>query len=233
MSSTSMMEKIPFGRELVVMGMAAMTTFLCLSGTASRSVSESGVIMQLPPVLGGMDGTAQPLSEGEKVILPGDTESVKMSYQAISGEMASAQIVLAGGEKRSIHRPEICLPAQGWTLEGGNAVTVKLSNGHELQVMRLLASRPIELKDGTKVPLQNVFLYWFIGNKTTTPYHLKRIMKTNLDMVFHNVNHRWAYVVVSAPVLQGLIPNGKNLEMTKEMLFSIVSELAPKIMKNP
>ena len=233
MKSFPLIPRIPFGREAVALGLAALTIVLCLSGGTSRSVSESGVIMKLPAVLGAMSGTPQPLSEGEKMILPGDTETVKMSYQGVSGDMASAQIVLAGGEKRSIHRPEICLPAQGWTLEGGNVVTVKLSNGHDLQVMRLMAERPVELKDGSKVRLKNIFYYWFIGSNTTTPYHLQRILKTNLDMVFHNVNHRWAYVVISAPVLKGLVPNGKNLEQTDAMLSSIVSDLAPQIMKNP
>jgi hypothetical protein len=56
---------------------------------------------------------------------------------------------------------------------------------------------------------------------------------TNFDMVFHNVNHRWAYVVVSAPVLRGLVPGGNDLKQTDAMLDSAVRELAPEIMKNP
>jgi hypothetical protein len=56
---------------------------------------------------------------------------------------------------------------------------------------------------------------------------------TNLDMVLHNINHRWAYVVVSAPILKGLVPDGRDLEQTDEMLSRSVSELATKIMRNP
>jgi hypothetical protein len=213
--------------------MAGITLIACFRGGTSRSVSESGIIMELPDSLLGMHGTRVPVSEGEKVILPKDTEMAKEQYQSASGRFLSAQIVLSGGEKRSIHRPEICLPAQGWTLESGKAVTVKLSGGKPLEVMRLTARRPVVLNDGTKKELENVFYYWFVGKNVTTPYHFRRILLTNLDMVLHNVNHRWAYVVVSVPVLKGLIPGGNDLRQTDEMLDAAVRELAPEIMKNP
>jgi hypothetical protein len=225
--------KLPFVRELTVILLAGITLLFCLHGSKSMGVSESGVIMQLPEELRQMQGKVTPESESEKAILPGDTEMVKMTYQDSLSDNVSVQIVLAGGEKRSIHRPEICLPAQGWTLDGGHVKTVKLSNGHDLQVMRLTARRPIVLNNGTKSELENVFYYWFVGHNATTPYHLRRILMTNLDMVFHNINHRWAYVVVSAPVLKGLAPHGKDLQQTDEMLSASIAELAPKIMKNP
>jgi len=231
--TSTFLESIPFGRELVVLCMAAVTVFLCLMGSGKMAVSESGVIMTLPPVLLGMSGKAVPASEGEKAILPSDTELVKMSYQGGVADLVSAQIVLAGGEKRSIHRPEICLPAQGWLLEGGHVVTIKLKNGHPLQVMRLTASRPITLNNGSKASLENIFYYWFVGYQTTTPSHLERILKTNLDMVLHNINHRWAYVMVTAPVLKGLVPGGRDVSQTDELLQHFVSEVAPAIMKTP
>jgi hypothetical protein len=110
---------------------------------------------------------------------------------------------------------------------------VKISNGKELEVMRLTARRPVTLNNGNTAELDNIFYYWFVGHKVTTPYHLRRILMTNLDMVFHNVNHRWAYVVVSSPVLKGLVPGGKDQAQTDEMLSEAVRELAPEIMKNP
>jgi len=230
---TALFGRIPFCREAVVLLMTGITLFLCFQGGSSESVSEAGVLMNLPEILLGMEGTPIPVSEGEKTILPKDTEMAKKQYQSVSGRFLSAQIVLSGGEKRSIHRPEICLPAQGWTLESGKVIPVKLSNGKELEVMRLMARRPIVLKDGSKTEIENVFYYWFVGKNVTTPYHLKRILLTNLDMVFHNINHRWAYVVVSAPVLSGLIPGGNDLKQTDAMLDNAVRELAPEIMKNP
>lgn len=228
-----LVEKTPFGRELVVVLMAGITLYACHEGGTSKSVSESGILMNLPDQLLGMLGTPMTPSEGEKAILPKDTEIAKMQYKGYPTDILSAQIVLAGGEKRSIHRPEICLPAQGWTIEGSSVIPVELSNGHIIHVMRLTASRPILLNSGAKTQLKNVFYYWFVGHGVTTPYHLQRILMTNFDMVFHNTNHRWAYVVISAPVLDGLVPGGKNIGQTDDMMKKAVSELAPKIMKNP
>lgn len=236
MNTQSLNEKtcpIPFAREVVVLLLALAALLLCFKGSKSMGVSESGVIMKLPAELLELQGAPVPISESEKAILPGDTEMVKMEYQGGVSDRVSAQIVLAGGEKRSIHRPEICLPAQGWTLEGGHVEKVKLSNGHDLQVMRLTARRPIILNNGSKSELENIFYYWFVGHNATTPYHLQRILMTNLDMVFHNINHRWAYVVISAPVLKGLAPHGRDLHQTDELLSQVVAELAPQIMKNP
>jgi hypothetical protein len=65
----------------------------------------------------------------------------------------------------------------------------------------------------------------------STPSHLVRILKTNFDMLLHNTNHRWAYTIVSAPVLKGFAPDGKNQEETLDSLKSFVAELAPEILK--
>lgn len=231
-SIKSYIDRIPFGREWIVVMMAGITLLTCFQG-GEASATESGVIMNLPDTLLSKSGTPAPISEGEKTILPKDTEIAKMVYQSALEAPLSVQIVLSGGEKRSIHRPEICLPAQGWTLESGRMVPVKLSNGKQLEVMRLTARRSVMLNNGSKAELENVSYYWFVGHEVTTPYHIKRILMSNFDMVFHNVNHRWAYVVVSAPVLKGIVPGGKDLKQTDEMLNDAVGELAPKIMKNP
>jgi hypothetical protein len=218
---------------MVVVMMAGITLVVCLRGGTPKSASESGVKMLLPDKLRGMNGTPSAISEGERAILPKDTEIAKMVYQSPAGAPVSVQVVLSGGEKRSIHRPEICLPAQGWILESGGVVPVRLSNGRRLDVMRLTAKRTVTLNNGSRVKLENIFYYWFVGRGITTPYHLERILLTNLDMVFRNVNHRWAYVVVSAPVLMGLVPGGMDQGQTDGMLHDAVRELAPAIMKNP
>lgn len=224
-------DRIPMGRELIVVILSGITLYACFHGGTPSKGLESGIIMELPGKLQEMNGTITPPSEGEKAILPSDTEILKMTYQGLDRTPLSVQIVLSGGEKRSIHRPEICLPAQGWTLESGGVIPVRYSDGKRLDVMRLTAKRAIMLGNGKKAELENVFYYWFVGHKVTTPYHLRRILLTNFDMVFHNVNHRWAYVMVSSPVLKGLVPGGKDLPQTDEMLEDAVKELAPKIMK--
>jgi hypothetical protein len=138
--------------------------------------------------------------------------------------------VLAGAEKRSIHRPEVCLTGQGWTLKSGVVETIALSDGKKLDVMKLIIGRPVRLPNGEQKELTSLFLYWFAGKDSTTPHHLERILKTNFDMLLHNTNHRWAYIIVSAPVLDGFVPGGKNQEQTLEMIKEFIGEVGPEIM---
>jgi len=215
----------------IVLLLAAMVFFLCRSTPNISAGTEAGVLMTLPELVGGFTGAEQPVSESELLLLPGDTKFAKKEYTDFGGDRISSQIVLAGGEKRSIHRPEICLPAQGWNLKSGHAVPITLDNGKTLTVMKLSIARPIEVRPGEQKQLNSIFLYWFVGKNMTTPFHWRRLAHANWDRVVHNINHRWAYVIVSAPVLEGLAPNGKSEAKTMKMLEEFVAELAPEIMK--
>ncbi|MFM8718311.1 MAG: exosortase-associated EpsI family protein, partial [Chthoniobacterales bacterium] len=170
----------------------------------------------------------EPVSPSELALLPGDTEFAKKIYQDLRGDTLTAQVVLSGGEKRSIHRPEICLPAQGWTIQSGEAVPIMLSNGRTLDVMKLTLTRQIEVAPGERRTLKSYFLYWFVGKDTTTPYHWVRLAKTNWDMVTKKIQHRWAYVIVTAPVLEGFKPGAKSDQQTLDTLKDFVRQAVPK-----
>jgi hypothetical protein len=217
-------------RSVVILVLAGLTIVACLWGTAPATKSEPGVVMELPGTLTGLWGSDQPVSEAEKVILPVDTEFAKKIYSDGLGSDIFCQIVLAGAEKRSIHRPEVCLPAQGWTIKSGEVVPVQLVDGRILEVMKLTVTKPVTLNNGAQRDLTSVFCYWFIGKHATTPHHFVRVLKTNLDMLLHNTNHRWAYVIVNAPVLEGFVPGGKDLQQTTARIEAAIAELGPQIM---
>jgi hypothetical protein len=223
-------QAFPFWRVLAVVGLAGATVAVCLWASPVTEKSEAGIVMHLPGSIGGLWGTDLPVSESEKVILPTDTEFAKKLYSDGLGNDIQCQVVLAGAEKRSIHRPEICLPSQGWTVKSGEVHPVKLANGASLDVMQLTVVRPVMLNNGQQRELTTLFCYWFVGKDTTTPHHIARVIKTNIDMLLHNINHRWAYVIVSTPVLQGFVPGGKNLEQTTAHLDAFSAALAPQIM---
>lgn len=218
-------------RAALVLVLTGVVYLLCLSTPESEEGTVAGVIMKLPDTVGAFTGEDQPVSDAELRLLPKDTGFAKKAYKDGDGDQISSQIVLAGGEKRSIHRPEICLPAQGWNMKTGSEVPITLDDGRTLDVMRLIISKPVEIRPGITKELTSIFLYWFVGKNITTPSHVVRLAHTNWDKVVHNVNHRWAYVVVSAPVLEGFAPNGKNQEETMKMMESFVGEIAPKIME--
>lgn len=219
-------------RATVVAAVGGAVFFLCRDNPETRVASEAGVDMDLPSKVGGFSGTPQEVSESERVILPGDTEFAKMLYTNSSGDQVNCQIVLSGGEKRSIHRPEICLPAQGWVKKSGAAIPVRLDDGRTIDVMKLTISRPVEVQPGVRRELTSYFLYWFIGKGTTTAHHWQRILSSDWDRVVHGISHRWAYVIVSAPILEGFTSGGKNADETLSMLTEFIGELAPDIMKS-
>ncbi|MEI8293487.1 MAG: exosortase-associated EpsI family protein [bacterium] len=221
---------VPFWRGILLVSIASITVVACIWGSPPPKKSEPGVVMNLPETLVGLWGSDQPVSESEKVILPADTEFAKKFYSDGLGRDIHCQIVLAGAEKRSIHRPEVCLPAQGWTIKSAEVLPVQRNDGSVLRVMKLTIAKPVTLRNGAQRELTSIFCYWFIGKHTTTPHHFVRVFKTSVDMLLHNVNHRWAYVIVNAPVLEGLTPGGKNLEETTAMVKTAIAELAPQIM---
>lgn len=220
---------IPWWRSIVFILAGVITIFACTRYSNIGTASEAGVIMQLPNSVGNLWGVDQPVSESEKVILPPDTEFAKKIY-GFGDDKIQCQIVLAGAEKRSIHRPEICLPGQGWSIKSGDVINVPLKNGHSLPVMKLTMTRTVQVSQTTHKELTALFLYWFVGKDSTTPYHWERILKTSWDRVVHKTNHRWAYVIVSAPVLAGFTPDGKDTKQTLEMLTNFIHEAAPEFM---
>jgi hypothetical protein len=219
-----------FIRSGVFLALAVVVFFLCRQNPNANINMESGVNLTLPERVGSFTGKSAEISESEHVILPADTRFAKMLYTSLGGEQINCQVVLSGGEKRSIHRPETCLPAQGWTKKTSQAIPVKLDDGRTLEVMKLVISRPVEVRPGERRELTSLFLYWFVGKDITTPHHWYRILHTDWDRVVHGVGHRWAYVIVSAPVLEGFVPGAKNQEQTLESLKAFIGEVAPEIM---
>jgi len=221
----------PYRRIAVVVALGMATVLAFRFSSSVNNATESGVIMELPDRVGGFTGRDQPLSEGEIAVLPKDTEIVKKAYTDASGNVVNAQVVLSGAEKRSIHRPELCLPAQGWSVNRRQTFPVKLADGRPIEVMRDSISRPVEVSPGVTKPLPSYYCYWFVGKDITTPSHVMRLFLTSWDRVVHRKNHRWAYVAVSAPVLEGFKWQGKNAEETERMLSGFISQLGPRIMK--
>ena len=225
---TASVVAIPWWRSVLLAILSAATVWLCRESAPAEVSPEAGLVMNLPTLVGEWWGTEEPVSPSELAILPGDTEFAKKIYQDLSGDTLTAQVVLSGGEKRSIHRPEVCLPGQGWSIQSGEVIPITLANGRILEAMKLTLVREVETAPGERRKLKNYFLYWFVGKDTSTPYHWVRLAKTNWDMVTKNLQHRWAYVIVSAPVLEGLKPGAKTDEQTLDMLEDFIREAVPK-----
>jgi EpsI family protein len=189
---------------LIVVAILAVTVIVTALTSDVNEALEPGITLvdgkpYLPATVGEWKGgELQGLTEDEIRLLPPDTEGARRVFRKGDVEVACS-IVLAGRDVTSIHRPEVCLPGQGWLIENSQATDVATADG-ALKVMRLDSKRVLPSASQRGMLQRSIFVYWFIGKDTTTPYHWQRILWTARDRVFLNRNHRWAYVLIHKPV---------------------------------
>ncbi len=229
-------------RASILLILCGITLLLCQFSPAMKGGDDVGVLAELPMVVGGFVGESEPPSEKEIALLPSDTIIVKRAYHTPGRsnerrDLATASLVIAGNDSRSIHRPEVCLDGQGWTVTNSRVRDVKLLSGEILQVRDLAIEREVLFGNGAKQLLRAHYVYWFVGTDVTTPSNLERQLLSFRDNVLRNINHRWAYPSVMAWVTEGWPPEktGQRIrsdEETVTMLLGLVSHLAPKFQKN-
>ena len=229
-------------RPLILLTLCGATALLCLLSPSSRGGDDCGVLTELPLVAGSFIGKEEEASEMEKKLLPGDTLLLKRTYRTPGRrldetDIASAALVVAGEDTRSIHRPEVCLPGQGWTITSSRVLPVGLQTGQQLYVRDLALERLDQRQAGEPKLIRAHYIYWFVGKDVTTTSDTKRQWLGFSDSILRNVNHRWAYPSVMALVTQGMNPQASQQRertdsQTVGMLLDLIRTLAPKFQKN-
>ena len=191
-----------------------------------------GIKLALPDYVGKWYGVDQPITERERQVLAGDTEFARKVYKDGMGGAVFASIVLSGHDlDNSIHRPERCLPAQGWTIADSRTLGVPLLAGGKLQVTRLHNVRQVPTRDGKTVSIYNLNYYWFVGYNHLTASHLERTLLDIQDRVLKGYNQRWAYITVASDITEGFIPYGRSENQTDAILQEFIGGLVPQISK--
>lgn len=162
----------------------------------------------LPDYLGTeWEGQPADITRVERELLPPDTGYSRKNYVSLHrlDERVFLSIVLSGRDRTSIHRPELCLVGQGWTITdrkaydfpwpGGSAATVPAT------VLRI--EREITTPRGVKVKVPALFAYWYVGADKVVASNTERMLHTSLDRLRHLQAHRWAYVVVQSLATDG------------------------------
>lgn len=162
------------------------------------------------------------MSAGEKLVLPSDTVILKKKYfeQEVPENSVFTSVVLSGIDRTSIHRPEVCMVAQGHVIENQEVIDVQMENGPPLKVMVMQLTRKLS----ENVSHHSYYAYFFIGRDRTTPYHFERMAWMSLDRIFRNVAHKWAYIAVAGE---------RDADLTNtdhyEEIRDVVSKLYPQI----
>lgn len=190
----------------------------------------SGIYLKLPEFIGMWHGVHAEVTERERTILGPHTQFARKDYSDPFGNHLFVSIVLAGTDmNRSIHRPERCLPAQGWTIIGTSGHTIPIAEDHHLPVTRLYNTRRVELKNGKTMPIYNLDYYWFIGYHDVTRSHLHRELVDIKDRIFKGYSQRWAFVTVASNISKSYQPFGKDEKQTDAMIQKFIKQLVPKI----
>jgi EpsI family protein len=190
--------------------------------------------LELPASLGQWEGEETPVTQPEILGLAKDTEFARKLYKNAFGDQIFVSIVMSGQDlDNSIHRPERCLPAQGWTIADSRTLKLAIPSlpGGKLEVTRLHNMRAIRSESGEMGKLYNLSYYWFVGNRDFTASHFQRTYIDIRDRIFHGYNQRWAYVTVAATVTDNLTKYGKTAAQTDELLQDFIVQLFPKIVQ--
>jgi hypothetical protein len=221
-----------YWREAVFVGLCVVTLGLCHFFPNAATRPESGIILWLPDSIPGHDGAEIDLSDIEKGILPPDTTKLSMNYVEWDRSLdigayrsLTATLILAGADKRSLHKPEICLNSQGWSLGGSEVMTLETKGG-PLEVMGLKLSRKVDQGDGSHRVQRARYVYWCIGRDVSTPHSNRRLLISAKNNIFHNVNDRWASASVFAFVDERLGDAG--VAETEDRVFGFIQQYAPE-----
>ena len=233
-------DAVPLWRSGMVIGLVALMLAVYAVAPQRYLPPQAGVVMELPtrvilPDLhpgGTFFGLPAPVSEAEHTILPPDTEFARNNYDDFHGHTVFFSIVLSGLQQYTIHRPEVCLVAQGWTVKRTEDVPIRLASGHPLMVRCLFLHADALPGNGDHPSMDALYMYWFVAEEKTTPSYITRNLWSSWDRVLHNRDHRWAYITAMSPITLETRPDGLNEAQTRDMLAAFIGRILPAVQKS-
>ena len=137
--------------------------------------------------ISGFTSEAREASDAERTVLPDDTLIQKRHYTAANGDWFLVTAVVSGRGRGSIHRPELCLPAQGFLMTSPHRVTVAGADWRALVLAGPAGATPLG------------FAYTFFNQEGyRTASHVRRIFRDVWDRSFHARIDRWVMITVCA-----------------------------------
>ncbi len=188
-----------------------------------------GVKLELPETVGDWHGTDMKITDLEIATLGKETGFARKSYTNGRGDELQCTIVLAGQDMNtSIHRPERCLKAQGWSLADAPITPIPVPERGVLETTRLKVVKVVKADNGQQIPIENLNYYWFVGCTDNTASHFERTKIDITDRLLSGYNQRWAYFTVVATVTKGLKQFGRSEEETDALIRDFIQRVVPE-----
>ncbi|HEY8994563.1 MAG TPA: EpsI family protein [Lacunisphaera sp.] len=183
--------------------------------TGIRLAADGRNPIELPNYLGTVwEGQPADVTAIEREVLPADTGFSRKNYVLLRdlNQRVFLSIVLSGRDRTSIHRPEICLVGQGWTITGRATHAFRRPDDSRARVPAtvLKIEREVTTRRGDKIKVPALFAYWFVGADKIVASNTERVIYSSLDRLRHLQTHRWAYVVA-----QTLAPDGDEAALAR------------------
>ncbi len=187
------------------------------------NITEGVKLSDIPEKCPECDGRMDTVSLGERRLLPEDTIFYKANYYDETGDVWRVAVIVNGASRLSIHRPEICLPAQGMSIEKGRVETFKLDDGSELDV-HCMDVRPRSQASTSRMGHS----YFFVSKNDRAASHSKRIFISVRDRAIYRRITRWSMVTLSgeepfADTPERRAATERFLSQLMPMLFNIES----------
>lgn len=199
----------------------------------NAQLQDSSMTKELPLGydLDGWHGTRRQESPSERSSLAKDTLFSKADYRRVSATAwekrmpdIHVSLVFSGSDmNNSIHRPEMCLPAQGHQNLQGSSTNITLDNGRSIYLTRLTSYLP-SAEPGKR--LNFIHYYTFVGHGNLCHDHMKRMLIDIRDRTLLGTVQRWAYFQVGT--FWGTQFNITE-EEADEHLRKLICQLLPRI----
>jgi len=178
-----------------------------------------------------LDFTSTNVPEPQVVLgyLPPDSSYAERLYTGADGLRITGTIILMGGDRTSIHKPDYCLPGQGWTIRNKSVVNLPVAGApdYPLPVARWDIGNTIATSDGQKHAVSGVYVFWFVADGEQTPDNYERMWWLGRDLLRTGVLQRWAYVSYFAACAPG------QEDATFERMKSLIAHSVPAYQKPP
>jgi hypothetical protein len=113
------------------------------------------------------------------------------------GRLVLLSVVLSGRDRTSIHRPELCLVGQGWSIEGTrrHRFDYPRNPSASFEATVLDVHREVHA-DGQLHRIPAIVVYWFVGDDRVVASQGARMFYDAWSRVVHGRAPRWAYVLL-------------------------------------
>jgi EpsI family protein len=159
------------------------------------------------PTFIGVDwiGKAADVTSVEREVLPADTGFSRKVYVSIAdpSKQVFLSIVLSGRDRTSIHRPELCLVGQGWTIRGAQVRSFRFpGSARSFPATVLRVAKEVPAPSGrTSVP--QLVAYYFVSADRVVASNWRRMAADAWNRVVHGRADRWAYVLLQTGLSDG------------------------------